>query len=194
MARDCIRECQPKNSPIRACPTPSWSNGGRIRSLKGINAAELRGETMLAEKTARRRIYLDIPVDLVHQLRLSASANRRSVVAEALALLEEALWPDKTTAADAPVGAESYRGAVLYLELTPELLARLQPLADRDYRSISGEAVVVLQAVLQRHQAKIEEAAAVETASEKRRGRPRSKHEVEPQRTRRAQRKTAERW
>jgi plasmid stability protein len=149
---------------------------------------------MLAEKTARRRIYLDIPVDLVHQLRLSASANRRSVVAEALALLEEALWPDKTTAADAPAGAESYRGAVLYIELTPELLARLQPLADRDYRSVSGEAVVVLQAVLQRHQAKIEEAAAAETASAKRRGRPRSKLELEPHRARRAQRKTAERW
>jgi plasmid stability protein len=149
---------------------------------------------MLAEKTARRRIYLDIPVDVVHQLRLSASANRRSVVAEALALLEEALWPDKSAAVDTPVGAESYRGAVLYLELTPELLARLQPLADRDYRSISGEAVVVLQAVLQRHRAPIEEVAAAETATEKHRGRPRKKPLVEPQRVQRGQRKPAERW
>jgi hypothetical protein len=139
---------------------------------------------MLAEKTARRRIYLDIPVDVVHQLRLSASANRRSVVAEALALLEEALWPDKAAAVDTPVGAESYRGAVLYLELSPELLARLQPLADRDYRSISGEAVVVLQAVLQKHRATIEETAATETTSEKPRGRPRKKPLTEPQRAR----------
>jgi hypothetical protein len=149
---------------------------------------------MLAEKTARRRIYLDIPVDVVHQLRLSASANRRSVVAEALALLEEALWPDKAAAVDTPAGAESYRGAVLYLELSPELLARLQPLADRDYRSISGEAVVVLQAVLQRHQVKIEEVAPAETASEKHRGRPRKKPLVEPQGVQRRQRKPAERW
>src|ERR1700732_521730 len=122
---------------------------------------------MLAEKTARRRIYLDIPVDVVQQLRLSASTNRRSVVAEALALLEEALWPDKAAAVDTPAGAESYRGAVLYLELSPELLAGRQPWADRDYRSISGEAVVVLQAVLQKHQATIEETAAAETTSEK---------------------------
>jgi plasmid stability protein len=149
---------------------------------------------MLAEKSATRRIYLDIPADVVHGLRLSACANGRSVVAEALALLEEALWPDKSAVVDTPAGAESYRGAVLYLELSTELLARLQPLADRDYRSISGEAVVVLQAVLQRHQTKIEEALPTETVSEKHRGRPRKKPLVEPRRAQRAHRKTAERW
>jgi hypothetical protein len=60
---------------------------------------------------------------------------------------------------------------VLYLELSPELIARLQPLADRDYRSVAGEAVVVLQAVLRRHQDEI--AVATLPPSEKQRGRPR---------------------
>jgi plasmid stability protein len=127
---------------------------------------------MLAERTTgRRRIYLDIPVDVVRQLRTSARVNGRSVVAEALALLEEALWPGKTAPVDSAVGTESYRGTVLYLELSPELIARLQPLADRDYRSVAGEAVVVLQAVLRRHQDEI--AVATLPPSEKQRGRPR---------------------
>jgi hypothetical protein len=128
---------------------------------------------MLGQKAGGRRIYVDIPVEVVHQLRISARINERNVVEEALSLLEEGLWPDRAPAAVAPAAAgQTYRGTIPYLELPPELIARLQPLADMDYRSVAGEAVVVLQGVLRRHRGEIEAAAAAQVAPERQRGRP----------------------
>jgi len=131
-----------------------------------------RTESVSGQKTGGRRIYVDIPVEVIYQLRISARIHQRSIAAEAMSLLEEGLWPDRPTTGVAPAAAETYRETVPYLELPPELIARLKPLADMDYRSVAGEAVVVLEAVLRRHWQEIEASAAAQVALEKHRGRP----------------------
>src|SRR5437879_3781518 len=115
-----------------------------------------RGDSMVGPKTAGRKIYVNIPVEVICQLRISAQMNQRSMAAEARSLLEEGLWPDKPTSGMASADGQTYREAVPYLELPSELIARLKPLADMDYRSVAGEAVVVLEAVLRRHREEIE--------------------------------------
>ena len=131
-----------------------------------------RTESVSGQKTGGRRIYVDIPVEVIYQLRISARINKRSIAAEALSLLEEGLCLDKATAS-VTHGAPAYREAVPYLELPPAVIARLKPLAEMDYRSVAGEAVVVLEAVLRQHRGKIEAAAAAQVALDKQRGRPR---------------------
>src|SRR5205807_6335612 len=98
----------------------------------------------------KRRIYLDLPQETGGELRLSAKRHRRTVCAEATALLEGALRPDlaEGETADSPPGSGSYRDNSLYLELSAGLLARLGTLAEGDCRSVAGEAAQILQAIL----------------------------------------------
>ena len=101
------------------------------------------------EKRWHKGFHLDLDSAVMTQLRLAAQRHDRSVVTEATRLLEETLLPkhggDKTCEKAA---AEPYRANGLYLDLSEELVARLKPLADGDYRSIAGEAAFVLQKVL----------------------------------------------
>jgi hypothetical protein len=107
-----------------------------------------------------------------HLLRLRARAEGRTVEAEAVALLEGILRPGRMpglyTGPQAwdvnPIG----RG-VLILDLPVALVHLLARLAEQDYRTVSGAAVVVLSAVLRHGQ----EGKGASTKKSRLHGRPR---------------------
>jgi plasmid stability protein len=101
------------------------------------------------QKHPKKGIYLNLHKHVIHQLRRAANHHHGTVTTEATRLLEETLglghtWDnvgkDATTENFGPNG--------LYVNLSEELKARLRLLAEKNYRSVAGEAAVVLEAVL----------------------------------------------
>ena len=105
-------------------------------------------------KAGTRVFYLDLPLNVVRRLRQQASRNQRSVVAEAVVILEKALRPTKTQVLplDGLTASDHCTANTLHLDLSTELIARLKPLAERNYRSVAGEAAQVLQTVLRQEE------------------------------------------
>jgi hypothetical protein len=97
----------------------------------------------------RKAFYLNLHNRAMLQLRQAANRHHRTVVIEATRILEEALRPGhawENAAGDVP-GAEKCNGNCLYVNLSEESLARLRPLAEKNYRSVAGEAAFVLEMV-----------------------------------------------
>ena len=120
------------------------------------------------QKSKASAFYLELPRDTMRQLRLSATRHGgRAAAAEAIALLGDALGAGPT---DKTAGAETHTGTGLRLELPECLVARLRPLADRDYRTVAGEAAFLLQILLRQ---RLRTIATHAHAPPKSRGRPR---------------------
>jgi plasmid stability protein len=102
------------------------------------------------QKSWKKGLYLELGTDVMNQLRLVAERHHRNVVEEASRILEETLRPGYVwnNAPRAAPGTENYRANSIYLILSEELVARLRPLADRNYRSVAGQAAFVLQTIL----------------------------------------------
>jgi plasmid stability protein len=102
------------------------------------------------QKDWKKGLYLELGTDVMNQLRLVAGRHHRNVVEEATRILEEALRPEyvRNNAPKAATSTENYRANGIYLILSEELVARLRPLADRNYRSVAGQAAFVLQTIL----------------------------------------------
>jgi plasmid stability protein len=101
------------------------------------------------QKYPKKGIYLNLHKHVIHQLRRAANHHHGTVTTEAARILEETLglghtWEnvgkDATTENFGPNG--------LYVNLSEELKARLRLLAEKTYRSVAGEAAVVLETVL----------------------------------------------
>jgi plasmid stability protein len=101
------------------------------------------------QKHPKKGIYLNLHKHVIHQLRRAANHHHGTVTTEATRILEETLglghtWEnvgkDATTENFGPNG--------LYVNLSEELKARLRLLAEKTYRSVAGEAAIVLEAVL----------------------------------------------
>jgi plasmid stability protein len=120
------------------------------------------------QKPRAGAFYLELPTDMMRQLRLSAARHGgRAAGAEAVAILGDALGTGPI--ADS-AGAEYRMGTGLRLELPECLVARLRPLADRDHRTVAGEAAFLLQILLRQ---RLRVGAADAQAPPKSRGRPR---------------------
>jgi len=93
-----------------------------------------------------------IPLDLnsLQELRQAAKNHHGTLATEATRILEETLCPDHVcdNAPSNAAGADKCNANGVYLDLSEELLARLRPLAERNYRSLAGEVANVLEAVL----------------------------------------------
>jgi plasmid stability protein len=101
------------------------------------------------QKHPKKGIYLNLHKHVIHQLRRAANHHHGTVAIEATRILEETLglghtWEnvgkDATTENFGPNG--------LYVNLSEELKARLRLLAEKNYRSVAGEAAYVLETVL----------------------------------------------
>ena len=99
---------------------------------------------------SKKGLYLHLHNHAMHQLRQAATRHHWTVATEATKILEETLRPglvSENAAADI-AGSEKCNANGLYLNMSEELLARLRPLAERDYRSVASEAAFVLETVL----------------------------------------------
>ncbi len=99
---------------------------------------------------SKKGLYLHLHNHAMHQLRQAAIRHHWTVATEATKILEETLRPglvSENAAADI-AGSEKCNANGLYLNMSEELLARLRPLAERNYRSVAGEAAFVLETVL----------------------------------------------
>ena len=102
------------------------------------------------QKGLKKGIYLYLRNHALHQLRQAAKNHQGTLATEATRILEETLRPGHVcdnASADA-AGTEKFNANGLYLDLSEELLARLRPLAERNYRSVAGEVANVLETVL----------------------------------------------
>jgi len=98
-------------------------------------------------------LYLYLHNHVMHQLREEAKRHQRTVASEVTQILEETFRPGclkQTTVEDAAGGAtvEKCNANGIYVDLSEELLARIRPLAERNYRSLAGEVASVLERVL----------------------------------------------
>jgi hypothetical protein len=102
------------------------------------------------QKGLKKGIYLYLRDDALHQLRQAAKNHQGTLAAEATRILEETLRPDHVcdNAPSDAAGTDKCNANGVYLDLSEELLARLRPLAERNYRSLAGEAANVLETVL----------------------------------------------
>ena len=98
---------------------------------------------------SKKGLYLHLHNHAMHQLRQAAIRHHWTVATEATKILEETLRPGLVSENAGDVaGSEKCNANGLYLDLSEELLARLRPLAERDYRSVASEAAFVLETVL----------------------------------------------
>src|SRR5437879_12302606 len=99
---------------------------------------------------SKKGLYLHLHNHAMHQLRQAAIRHHWTVATEATKILEETLRPIRVWEKEAAdiIGAEKCNANGLYLDLSEELLAWLRPLAERNYRSVAGEAAFVLETVL----------------------------------------------
>jgi plasmid stability protein len=99
---------------------------------------------------SKKGLYLHLHNHAMHQLRQAAKRHQWTAATEATRILEETLRPGRVrkNVAASLAGAEKCNANGLYLDLSEELLARLRPLAERDYRSVASEAAFVLETVL----------------------------------------------
>jgi hypothetical protein len=102
------------------------------------------------QKSLKKSVYLHLRNHSMVQLRQAAKHHHRSVVEEATTILESTFRPDHGSgdAAQGPGGAEKLNANGLFVDLSEHLLERLRPLAERNYRSVAGEAANVLETVL----------------------------------------------
>lgn len=101
------------------------------------------------QKFPKNGIYLNLHKHVIHQLRRAAHRHHRTVSTEAITILEEALRPGQAWENDGIDAATEHFGPNgLYLNMSEELKARLRPLAEKNYRSVAGEAAYVLELVL----------------------------------------------
>ena len=102
------------------------------------------------QKRWKKEFYLHLHNHVMNQLRLTAKRHHRTAVTEATRILEETLRPGHVwkNAAEDAAGTQKCNANGLYLDLSEEMVARLKPLADRNYRSVAGQAAFVLQTVL----------------------------------------------
>jgi plasmid stability protein len=93
---------------------------------------------------------LNLHKNALHQLREAAKRHHRTVGFEATRILENTLQANQVSekAVENIAGAEKWNANGLYVDLSEQLLARLRRLAERSYRSVSSEAVFVLETVL----------------------------------------------
>ena len=101
------------------------------------------------QKCPKKGFYLNLYNHMMHQLRQAANRHHRTVATEATRILEETMRPGhvrENTAGDA--ATEKFNANGLYLDLSEELMAPLRLLAERNYRSVAGEAAFVLETVL----------------------------------------------
>jgi hypothetical protein len=102
------------------------------------------------QKVLKKGIYLYLRNHALHQLRQAAKNHQGTLATEATRILEETLRPGHVHDNAPPDAAGTEKGNAngLYLDLSEELLARLRPLAERNYRSLAGEVANVLETVL----------------------------------------------
>src|SRR5690349_18982351 len=97
-----------------------------------------------------RRVLLDLLQAATALLRAAARRHGRTMAAEAVSILEGVLRPGRPSgpAAGGPAAEDPYKANLLHLDLPAGLIGLLQPLADRDFRSVPGEAVFILHSIL----------------------------------------------
>jgi hypothetical protein len=102
------------------------------------------------QKSLKKSVYLHLRNHAMMQLRQAAKHHHRTVVEEATTILESTFRPNHVSvdADEGPGGAEKLNANGLFVDLSEQLLARLRPLAERNYRSVAGEAANVLETVL----------------------------------------------
>ena len=102
------------------------------------------------QKSLKKGVYLYLRDHALHQLRQAAKNHRGTLTTEATRILEETLRPGHVhdNASPDAAGTEKCNANGLYLDLSEELLARLRPLAERNYRSLACEVANVLETVL----------------------------------------------
>jgi hypothetical protein len=102
------------------------------------------------QKVLKKGIYLYLRHPALHQLRQAAKNHQGTLATEATRILEETfrLGHVYDNASPDAAGTEKCNANGLYLDLSEELLARLRPLAERNYRSLAGEVANVLETVL----------------------------------------------
>jgi plasmid stability protein len=101
------------------------------------------------QKRLKEGIHLNLHKHVIHQLRRAANRHHRTVSTEATRILEETLRPGHACEnAGRDAATENFGPNGLYLNLSEELKARLRLLAEKNYRSVAGEAAYVLEAVL----------------------------------------------
>ena len=101
------------------------------------------------QKGLKKGIYLYLRNHALHQLRQAAKNHQGTLATEATRLLEETLRPGRVcNAPPDAAGTDKCNANGLYLDLSEELLARLRPLAERNYRSLACEVANVLETVL----------------------------------------------
>lgn len=97
----------------------------------------------------KKGFYLNLHSHMMHQLRKAAKRHHRTVATEATCILEETLRPGHVWENAAEHAAtEKFNANGLSLELSEELMAPLRLLAERNYRSVAGEAAFVLETAL----------------------------------------------
>ena len=101
------------------------------------------------QKGLKKGINLYLRNHALHQLRQAAKNHQRTLATEATRILEET-WPGHVCDNAHPdaAGTDKCSANGLYLDLSEELLARLRPLAERNYRSVAGEVANVLETAL----------------------------------------------
>jgi hypothetical protein len=102
------------------------------------------------QKGLKKGVHLYLCSHSMHLLREAAKNHQRTLAMEARLILEETLRPARNChkAPDDAAGTDNYNASGLYVNLSEELLARLRLLAERNYRSLAGEAAYVLESVL----------------------------------------------
>jgi hypothetical protein len=102
------------------------------------------------QNCSKKGLYLHLHNQVMHQLRQAAVRHHWTVAAEATRILEATLQPGHVgeNAASDTAGTEKCNANGLYVDLSEELLVLLRPLAERNYRSVAGEAAFVLETVL----------------------------------------------
>jgi plasmid stability protein len=102
------------------------------------------------QNCSKKGLYLHLHNQVMHRLRQAAVRHHWTVAAEATRILEATLQPGHVgeNAASDTAGTEKCNANGLYVDLSEELLVLLRPLAERNYRSVAGEAAFVLETVL----------------------------------------------
>jgi hypothetical protein len=102
------------------------------------------------QKGLNKGVYLYLHNHVMDRLRQAAKKHQRTLATEVSRILEETLWPGQVhdKGPQDTAGTEKYYVNGLYVNLSEELLARLRPLAERNYRSLGGEVSYVLERVL----------------------------------------------
>jgi hypothetical protein len=102
------------------------------------------------QKGLNKGVYLYLRNHAMHQLRQAAKNHQGTLATEASRILEETLLPgqarDRSPNDVAATDKSNANG--LFVDLSEQLLARLRPLAERNYRSLAGQVSYVLETVL----------------------------------------------